>query len=198
MQKKVAIRAGVMLAAALVGIFLIGQLHKCATKDEPTWATGKAAVVWDKKDLPLAVCPLDPFDPIYIKSLKDAVSMFNGQAGVDVFKFVNGNEVDCDVVVSQGEINVGDKLTEDDIADAWLKPSPQVVFIVLRKPEDVAKVGYVFEHELGHAAGLAHDPAGRSIMYVKSPEGMGLMDDPSTPRPMVSDRDRDALKARYK
>lgn len=196
MNFKMNAKVWVLLAAGVVGIFLVGLLYNCSTKNEPVWASGDAAVVWQKADLPLTVCPIEPFD--YSQELASAVSVFNGEVGFKLFEYKDDLTVDCEIVALTGSIENGTEAKNNDFSSSFVKRGDQqVVQVVLNVPGESAQVTLALRHELGRAAGLAEDGAPTSIMSKDVIKGSGLLEDGTAKQPVLTPRDSDALRSRY-
>lgn len=192
MPSKKIISLAIALGVGIVGIIIIGLLHKEAQKDEDVWAVGKRAVQWDKPRIPLHVCTLGDLEG-YGRSLDSAVGTFNSYAR---FKILTRTEKDCDILVQLGGIEIGETDREDAFGSADVKPDGglgQTCVVTLHDRGNIRFVMFVFMHEFTHCLGLVHDGFTASLTHIDAPK---YADAPRPP--MLTDKDVDALKERYK
>ena len=170
------------------GIVLIGMLHKAAMQDEPLWAEGEKAVVWEKDQIPLRVCSIGDLGP-YQKSLEVAVKTFDAYARFNVVRMA---EDDCDITIEEGAIEVGSDY-DSAFATSWLRPEPQLCVIKIHQPGNTGQVAIALMHEFGHCLGLTHDGFTASLMHINVTE---FVDAPRPP--ILTERDWRGLQERYK
>jgi len=193
--------AGVVFAAALAGVLYGVLTHKEPGFLTVCWQGGvavytgdctpKVELKWKKEKIPLPIyLDLDAHaDKNYRESVIGALKMWNREIG-EVFTLVPTKDKAV-VQVSWGSKTAGDH--SGGYTRHHGKDGPERCEVVLTEPSDVHAVMRYAAHELGHALGLAHDEAPRSIMYPVQP---GMTQEMTFILP--SDFDKKLLKSAYK
>jgi hypothetical protein len=123
-------------------------------------------------------------DPDFIAAVDDAINAFNSRLDCKLFTQSSAT-TDPDIVISRGAQEAGSKdvggSTTHRLVDSNWEVDIVIYNLVL---SDELQRGIM--HELGHAAGLAHDPFRDSLMY-KGTSGTARL----------TDNDRALLNARY-
>lgn len=175
------------MRAALVALLLLA----CT---EPGFMPTRPA--FDRRDVPLVVCAVSyagDYEEGARKMAKDALATLNRRLGFDLFAFEGDAASACDIAVTIGVPSEAGYL--DPGGDASFDPArtanPRCVVRTVNTGTDEL-LAYTLQHELGHCAGLAHDPWIGSIMRrVQTPTPVG-----SWP-PWLSDADRALLRETY-
>lgn len=192
MKTSAALRFLLVLIIGGAGIAAIGVLYKHKQAREPVWLEGDQAVQWERERLPLKVW-LDPeLAESYTNSLKEATGGINTQAGCALLAVTEGkDEADVQIIFEPCE-------DKTHAGCAYYSPVLKRGFIKTGHPGDIRQAYILFEHELGHVLGLAHDgyvaaesrAETVSVMSDNAPELAGRM-------VRLTTKDASALRERY-